>query len=187
MTPIALSKVEVPNSNVLPLSDYPLHGLGFYDLETCSQYSGYVWSSWTTKMMQQVHVDPALQAMLDQSLQQEVPNPSQVIHTSTSASSSMTSGFRGSYATMFPSAHPYPDPIEDVKVNMESSADKRSRESPDSTLTLEGKSLKTSGVAKATPIEEAISVACTKVAATEEVVNDDAPGSPSARWTANKC
>ena len=46
VTPIALSKVGVPNSNVLPLSDYPLHGLGFYeDLETCSEYSGYIWST----------------------------------------------------------------------------------------------------------------------------------------------
>ena len=44
-------------------------------------------------------------------------------------------------------AAPYPDSVEDV--SMDSGADKRSRESPDSTLKPEGKSLKTSETATA--------------------------------------
>ena len=43
---------------------------------------------------------------------------------------------------------------------MESSADKRSRESPDSTRKPEGKSLKTSGGAPATSIEDVTSSSC---------------------------
>ena len=134
-------------------------------------------------MMLHVHVDPALQAMLDQSLLQGVTTVDQAAHTSATAASSMLSEFKGSYASMFPIAPPYPDSSEDV--NMESSADKRSRESPDSTLTPEGKSLKTSGVATATTIEEAVSAADTKVSVTEEAVNAAAPETPTTRWTAN--
>ena len=67
MTP-ALSRVGVPDTAVLTLDEYPLEGLGFYeDLETCN--TGYVWSNWTTKTTQPVHIDAALQAMIDQSEQ----------------------------------------------------------------------------------------------------------------------
>ena len=39
MTPM-LSKLGVPDSTVLMLSECPLHGLGLYDdLEICEQYS----------------------------------------------------------------------------------------------------------------------------------------------------
>ena len=68
MTPVALSKAGVPNSSVLVLDEYPTHGLGPYD-ESWEQYTGYVWDSWTTKAVQPVHIDPALQAMIDQSSQ----------------------------------------------------------------------------------------------------------------------
>ena len=65
MTPVALSKAGVPNSSVLVLDEYPLHGPGLYEnLESWEQYSGYVWDSWTTKAVQPVHIDPALQAMI---------------------------------------------------------------------------------------------------------------------------
>ena len=56
----------------------------------------------------------------------------------------------------FPLAEP-PFTSEEQDVDMEPSADKRSRESPDSTLKPEGKSLKTSGVAVATEGEPAMS------------------------------
>ena len=65
---------------------------------------------------------------------------------------------------------------------MELSADKRSRESPDSTLKPEGKSLKTSGVATATSAESVVSGACAAVTATTHESNDDFPEPPTIRW-----
>ena len=73
MTPVALSKVGIPGTNVLVLNEYPLHGLGLDSMMILSpweQCSGYVWSSWTTKVVQPAHIDSALQAMIDQSSQQ---------------------------------------------------------------------------------------------------------------------
>ena len=69
---------------------------------------------------------------------------------------------------------------------MESSADKRSRESPDSTLKPEGKSLKTSGVATATPTENVTSSACAAAAAIVDGSNDAAPEIPTIRWRARE-
>ena len=75
VTPIALSKLGIPDSAVLMLSEYPLQGLRLYDdLETCEQYSGYVWSNWTTKTVQPAHIDNALQAVIDQSSEQPLSN-----------------------------------------------------------------------------------------------------------------
>ena len=68
VTPVALSKVGVPNTNVYALDEYLLHGL-YDDLESWEQYTGYVWSGWTTTVVQPVHIDSALQAMIDQSSQ----------------------------------------------------------------------------------------------------------------------
>ena len=168
---------------MLALSDYPLHGLGLYDdLESWVQYSGYVWSSWTTKVVQPAHIDPALQAMIDQSSQQKTSATNQPSHTSVPSTSSTAAGLKGSYAESFPSAPPYPDASGDV--NMESSADKRSRESPDSTFKPEGKSLKTSGVATATSTEEVTSGECAADTSTNDGSNDAAPKTPSVRWTA---
>ena len=110
MTPVALSKVGIPGTNVLMLNEYPLRGLGLYDdLETCEQYSGYVWSSWPTKIVQQAHGDSALQAVIDQSSQQGVNAASQPSHISAPTTSSTTTGFKGSYASTFPTAPPYPE------------------------------------------------------------------------------
>ena len=80
---------------------------------------------------------------------------SQPSHISAPSTSSTMTGLKGSYASTFPSAPPYPDSTGDV--NMESSADKRSREAPDSTLKTEGKSLKTFEVATATSTEDVAS------------------------------
>ena len=105
VTPIALSKLGVPDSAVLMLSEYPLQGLGLYDdLETCEQYSGYVWSNWTTKTVQPAHIDSVLQAMLDQSSKQGVNAASQPSFTSAQPMSSTTTEFKGSHASSFPAA-----------------------------------------------------------------------------------
>ena len=76
----------------------------------------------------------------------------------------------------------YPGSAEDV--NMESSTDKRSRESPDSTLKPEGKSLKTSGVATATSTEDVTFSTCAASLATIGESNSADPKTPVARWKA---
>ena len=53
-------------------------------------------------------------------------------------------------------AVPFPDSVEDV--SMDSGVDKRSRESPDSTLKPEGKSLKTSETAPDAPATDTVEV-----------------------------
>ena len=181
VTPIALSKLGIPDSALLPLSEYPLQGLGLYDdLETCEQYFGYVWSNWTTKTVQPAHIISALQAMLDQASEQDATAASQPYHTQDT--SSTTAGLKGSYASPLPTPSPYPDSSE--AVNMESSADKRSREPPDSTLKPKGKSLKTSGVAPATSTENVNSSACTAGTATLDESKNAAPRAPTVCWKA---
>ena len=143
-----------------------------------------MWDSWTTKAVHPVHIDPALQAMIDQSSQPSASAACQSRHTSAQSSSNMLTGFKGSYASTSPDAPPFPDSVEDV--SMESSADERSRESPDSTLKPEGKSLKTSGVATATPTENATSNACAASAATCDESNNAAPEIPTIRWRARE-
>ena len=149
VTPVALSHIGVPGSKTLPVDDYPKAGLGVYDdYETCDKFTGYLWATWTTMAAQPMQIDSALQALL---------NPS----------SHVTSGERGpSYNLGVPVnvnpadqpmgsnecasgvAAPFPASVEDV--SMDSGTDKRSRESPDSTLKPEGKSLKTSETASVT-------------------------------------
>ena len=70
VTPVALSKVGVPNTKIHAMDEFPLHGLGLYeDFEPWSRYNGYVWSGWTTRKAQPMHIDSALQALIDQSAQ----------------------------------------------------------------------------------------------------------------------
>ena len=70
VTPVALSSVGVPGSGTLPQDEYPKHGLGIYgDYETCEDFKGYIWASWTTMAAQPMQVDSALQAMINQSAQ----------------------------------------------------------------------------------------------------------------------
>ena len=126
--------------------------------------------------------DPALQAMIDQSLDSSASAASQPFHISAPSSSGTLTGVKGSYASTSPDAPPYPDSVEDV--SMESPADKRSRESPDSTLRPEGKSLKTSGVATAT--ENVTSSACVADTATCNESNGAAPEIPTVRWRARE-
>ena len=70
MTPVALSKVGVPNTKIHAMDEFPLHGLGLYDdFEPWGRYNGYAWSGWTTRKAQPMHIDSALQALIDQSVQ----------------------------------------------------------------------------------------------------------------------
>ena len=135
----------------------------------------------TTKAVQPTHIDPALQAMIDRSLQPSTGATSQPSSIGAPTLSTST-GFKGSYASSSAVATPFPDSTEDV--NMESSADKRSRESPDSTLIPEGKSLKTSGVATATSTEEVSSNKCTTDDATVTGSSEAVPEAPAHRWKA---
>ena len=158
----------VPNTGILEVDQYPLHGLGLYeDLEPWGQYSGYVWSTWTTRKAQPIHIDPALQAMIDQSLQTDPKTAGQTYQGNAPSSSETTTGLKGSQLLVSNDAPPFPTSEEDV--TMEVPADKRSRESPDSTLKPEGKSLKTSGVAPATSAEPIVSCASAAVSTVAEV------------------
>ena len=152
VTPIALSKVGVPNTEIHAMDEFPLHGLGLYDdYESWSRYKGYVWSGWTTRKAQPMHIDSALQALIDQSVQVDPNAASQTYIGKDSATSDSMAESKGSQLPVCNFEPPFPTPVPDVC--MESSADKRSRESPDSTLKPEHKSLKTSGVAIATEEE----------------------------------
>ena len=149
VTPVALSKVGVPGTKIHAMDEYPLHGLGLYDdFEPWGRYSGHVWSAWTTRKAQPVHIDPALQALIDQSSQLAPSAPGQKYLVNDSAASNLAFESKGSQLPSSNDDPPFPASMEDV--SMDTSADKRSRESPDSTLKPEGKSLKTSGVATAT-------------------------------------
>ena len=75
-----------------------------------------------------------------------------------------------------------PFPVSPNDVSMDTSADKRSTESPDSTLKPEGKSLKTSGVASATTSVSGVASASAAVASTTNEDNKDALDPPSIRW-----
>ena len=115
--------------------------------------------------------------MIDHSLQMNSDSAGHTYHTVASSLSSTTVGFKGSQESSSMTDPPFPSSTEDV--NMETSADKRSGESPDSTLKPEGKSLKTSGVATATVAESNDARAC----ATDAVVPDEGkPQVPTIRW-----
>ena len=180
VTPAALSKVGVPNTKLFVMDEYPLHGLGLYDLESWDQYLGYVWSTWTTKKAQPVHVDPALQAMIDQSLQMDSNAAGQTYHINGPSTSDTMVESKGSLMISTNDAPPFPVSPDDV--SMGTPADKRSRESPDSTLKPEGKSLKTSGVASATTAVSGVASASAAVASTTNEDNKDALDPPSIRW-----
>ena len=67
VTPVALSSVGMPGSSQRSLDKYPTHGLGIYDdYETSENFNGYLWATMEAQPMQ---IDPALQAMIDQSAQ----------------------------------------------------------------------------------------------------------------------
>ena len=193
VTPVALSKVGVPDTEIHAMDEFPLHGLGLYDdFEPWGRYSGYVWSDWTTRKAQPMHVDPALQAMIDQSLQLPSGVADQTYLGKDSAASNAITESKGS---QLPVCNSEPTETKESELPVcnyeppfpvfsshdafkEASADKRSRESPDSTLKPEHKSLKTSGVAVATNEEPVVSGGCVAIPA--EV--DRNPEAPAICW-----
>ena len=107
VTPVALSRVGVPDTAVLTLDEYPMEGLGLYeDLETCEQYTGYVWSNWPTKTAQPVHIDATLQAMIDQSSRQGAAPADQPSYGNVQSTSDTSAGLKRSYASTFPKRLP---------------------------------------------------------------------------------
>ena len=53
-------------STPLPADQYPMHGLGFYEEEESStQLTTYIWSCWTNKAVQPLHVNQSLMNMLN--------------------------------------------------------------------------------------------------------------------------
>ena len=56
--PVGWTSTGCPSSTLLPVDQYPLHGLGFYDVdESSEQFSSYIWSGWTSKAVQQMQVE----------------------------------------------------------------------------------------------------------------------------------
>ena len=127
MTPIALSHIGIPDSPTLCVDEYPKEGLGVYDdCETCDDFTGYAWATWTAMTAHPMQIDSALQALL-------------------TPSAPVSSGQKDLKYDLGTPVNVDPDSAEDVP--MDSGVDKRSRESPDSTLKPEGKLPKTSEAA----------------------------------------
>ena len=127
----------------IPVDEYPKEGLGVYDdFETCEDFSGYVWATWTTMTAQPMQLDSALQALLNPSAPMSSGQKNLNYDLGTPANLDLANLPTGSNEHACGTAALFPDSVEDV--TMDSGVDKRSRESPDSTLKPEGKSLKTS-------------------------------------------
>ena len=130
------------------------------DYETCAEFNGYIWATWTTKAAQPMQIDSALQALLNPSAQAPSGQKGPNYDMGTPANVDSAAHSKGSHEHACGSAAPYPDSVEDV--SMDSGVDKRSRESPDSTLKPEGKSLKTSGAASAATASDTVGVSTTE-------------------------
>ena len=129
------------------MDEFPLHGLGLHDdYESWSRYQGYVWYGWTTRKTQPIHIDPALQTLIDQSVQLDPNAVSSTYIGRDLGTPALTTESKGSQLPVWGSEPPFPTSVPDV--NMQHSAD--------STLKPEHKSLKTSGVAVATDEEPII-------------------------------
>ena len=148
VTPVALSHLGVPGSKTLPVNEFPQNGLGVYDdYETCDKFTGYTWATWTTMVAQPMQIDSALQALLNPSAHGVSEQSGIRYDLGVPVNVDIADQPMGSNECASGVAAPFPDSAEDV--SMDSGADKRSRESPDSTLKPEGKSLKTSDTASA--------------------------------------
>ena len=146
VTPVALSHIGVPGSKTLPVDDYPKDGLGVYDdYETCDKFTGYLWATWTTMAAQPMQIDSALQALLNPSSHVTSGQKGPSYNLGVPVNVNPADEPMGSNECASGVAAPFPASVEDV--SMDSGTEKRSRESPDSTLKPEGKSLKTSETA----------------------------------------
>ena len=159
VTPVALSRNGIPGLAMHTLDQYPVDGLGIYDdLESCSHFSGYVWSDWTTKTVQPMHksdIDDALKAMIDQPVRSGASATMASSQLNIQSDSITNDKNKGSSVSVFSGAPPSPEASTDVSI--EASVDKSSRESPDTTTKPDGKSLKTSEAASPSPARHDIS------------------------------
>ena len=132
VTPVALSRNGVPGLAMHTIDQYPGEGLGIYeDLESCSHLSEYVWSDWTTKTVQPMHIDDAVKAMIDQPVRSGTGTTMASSQPNVQSDSSTSVENKGSSVSVLYGVPPFSEPSKDV--SMEASADKRSRESPDTT------------------------------------------------------
>ena len=102
----------------------------------------------TTMAAQPMQIDSALQALLNASAQKGSGQSDIKYDSGTPANVDVADQHMEGNESTSSVAPPFPDSVEDV--SMESGVDKRSSESPDSTLKPEGKSLKTPETASAT-------------------------------------
>ena len=108
VTPIALSKVGIPNSKIL-------YGFGLYDdYESWSHYKGYVWSGWTTKKVQPMHIDSALQALINQSEQVAPRAADQTYAGKDPVAADSTAESKGSQLPAWDNKPPFPTSVPDV-------------------------------------------------------------------------
>ena len=129
VTPIALSNSGVPNTEIYAMDEFPLLGLGLHDdYESWSRCQGYVWSGWTTRKAQPMHIDPALQMLIDQSVQVDPNAVSSTYMGRDPGTPAPTTESKGCQLPVWGSEPPFPTSVPDV--NMQQSADKRSRGSP---------------------------------------------------------
>ena len=99
VTPVSLSKHGIPGLALPSVDKYPVEGLGIYeDFESCSPYSGYVWSDWTAKVVQPMHVDDALKAMINRPARSDTRTTMASSQPSTQPNAMMSTENKGSDA-----------------------------------------------------------------------------------------
>ena len=109
--------------------------------------------------LQSMHIDEALRAMIDQPAKGSATTAAASSQPNAQSDLSVNAMNKGSNASTFTGAPP-PPPVPSQDVSMEASADKRSRELPDTTTKPDGKSLKTSEAASPSPARHVISESC---------------------------
>ena len=149
ITPVGLSSAGVPGQTLPSADQCPLLLLGFRDeQETAAQFTSYVWSSWTSKTVQPMHVDQSLQDMLNRLAQGSASTCANQSKSSGQMSIPSVSENKGSNEP--PAQSTQSKDERKGGSSKESSSDERERESPDTTSKPEGKSLKTSGTTSST-------------------------------------
>ena len=119
------------------VDQYPVESPGIYeDFESTSQFSGYVWSDWTTKTVQPMHVDEALRAMIDKPARNSAGATMASSQPSTQPNVMANDENKGSGGTTSVAMPSPPEPSCDA--SMAASSDKRTREPPDTTTKPEG-------------------------------------------------
>ena len=113
------------------------------DSESTGQFAACVCSDWTNKTVQPMHVDKALQELINKPARNSAGATMAPSQPSSQPRATVNVENKGSGASTSSAMSAPPDPSSDV--SKETSSDKRTRESPDTTGKPGGKSLKTSG------------------------------------------